>query len=152
VLLSPGEESIHVENLHVDDELQQFVLSEEVQDVITGTSDILSNKGAAELTKYEEISQAFIARQRALAVAAAPATSQSGFVVHSITPKVQPHKVRVKKPSHFKQSPFEGSIKVTNDQEEVYQKLMLSNKHQRNSKSNIKKYYLLLLLQCFYVV
>jgi hypothetical protein len=54
--LSPGEEIIPVENLGVDDELQQFVLSEEVQDVITGKSDMLSNKGAAELTKYEDIS------------------------------------------------------------------------------------------------
>jgi hypothetical protein len=63
VLLSPGEESIPVEKLVVDDELQQIVLSEEVHDFITGKSDKISNKGAAELTKYEEISKAFIARQ-----------------------------------------------------------------------------------------
>jgi hypothetical protein len=36
VLLSPGEESIPVEKLVVDDELQQFVLSEEVHNFITG--------------------------------------------------------------------------------------------------------------------
>jgi hypothetical protein len=139
MLLYTGEENIPGEKVAVDDELQEWVLSEEVQNCLAGKSDKLSEKASAELSKYEEMSKAFIARQRALVAEAAPATSQAGFNVQSITPKFQPHKARVKKPSHFKQSPYKGSVKVTNDQEEVYQKLMLSNKHQRPSKSNIKK-------------
>jgi hypothetical protein len=66
---------------------QEWVLSEEVQNCLAGKSDKLSEKGSAKLSKYEEMSKAFIARQRALVAEAAPATSQAGFNVQSITPK-----------------------------------------------------------------
>jgi hypothetical protein len=88
MLLYTGEESIPSQKVVVDDELQELVLSEEVQNVIAGKSDKLNEKGSAELSKFEEMSKAFIARQRALVAKAAPATSPGGFNVQSITPKV----------------------------------------------------------------
>uniref|UniRef100_A0ACD5XIA5 Uncharacterized protein n=1 Tax=Avena sativa TaxID=4498 RepID=A0ACD5XIA5_AVESA len=63
-----------------------------------------------------------------------------GTVVQSITPKVQAHKVRVNNASRFLVSPFDNLIKVNSDQENVYQKIMLSSKHIRPSQSNLKRY------------
>ncbi|KAM0873492.1 hypothetical protein ACQ4PT_038044 [Festuca glaucescens] len=114
--------------------------SEEVQAVIAGDVVQLSENGMAELARYEELSKAFIARQKALQIAAAPSLSLGASNMHSVTPKVHPRKVRVKKSSHFMQSPFDSSIKVSPEQEEIYQKLMLSNKHQRPVKSQIRMY------------
>ncbi|KAM0874328.1 hypothetical protein ACQ4PT_037490 [Festuca glaucescens] len=122
------------------DDFEQFQLSEEVQDVMAGKTVHLSEKGMAELARYEELSKAFIARKRALQIDAAPFPSQGVTHVHSATSKVYPHKARVKKSSHYMQSPFDSSIKVTPEQEEIYQKIMLSNNHQRPVKSNIRMY------------
>jgi hypothetical protein len=106
---------------------------------VAGKSDFLSNEGETQLKRYEDLSKAFLARQRALKSAAAPKTNEDGTAVHSITLKVQPHKSRIKKPSQYMQSPFDGFVTVTAEQEDVYQKILLSGKHQRGSKSNIKK-------------
>jgi hypothetical protein len=100
-------------NKHTDDDFQEFALSEEVQDFVAGKSDYLSKDGTAELNKFEEMSKAFVSRQHALKDNAVPEISQGGSVVHSITPKVQPHKTRIKKPSHFMQSPYDGLLRVT---------------------------------------
>jgi hypothetical protein len=67
------------------------------------------------------MSKAFVSRQRALKDNAALEISQGGSAVHSITPKVQPHKTRIKKPSYFMQSPYDGLLRVTIEQEEVYE-------------------------------
>ena len=120
------------------DDFEQIQLSEEVQDVMAGKTVHLSENGMAELARYEELSKAFIARKRKLQIDAAPLASKGETNVHSATPKVYPHKARVKKSSHYMQSPFDSSIKVTAEQEEIYQKIMLSNKHQRPVKSNIR--------------
>ncbi|KAM0882676.1 hypothetical protein ACQ4PT_032179 [Festuca glaucescens] len=122
------------------DDFEQFQLSEEVQDVMAGKTVHLSENGMAELARYEELSKAFIARKRKLQIDAAPFPSKGETNVHSATPKVYPHKARVKKSSHYMQSPFDSSIKVTAEQEEIYQKIMLSSKHQRPVKSNIRMY------------
>ncbi|KAM0915177.1 hypothetical protein ACQ4PT_011068 [Festuca glaucescens] len=122
------------------DDFEQFQLCEEVQDVMAGKTVHLSENGMAEPARYEELSKAFIARKRALQIDAAPFPSQGVTNVHNATPKVYPHKARVKKSSHYMQSPFDSSIKVTAEQEEIYQKIMLSNKHQRPVKSNIRMY------------
>jgi hypothetical protein len=81
MLLYTGEESIPGQKVAVYDELQEFVLSEEVQNCLAGKSDKLSEKGSVELSKFEEMSKAFIARQRALVSLAAPTTAQGGFNV-----------------------------------------------------------------------
>jgi hypothetical protein len=120
------------------DDFEEFQFSEEVQAVIAGDAVQLSEKGMAELARYEELSKAFIARQKALQIVSAPSVSLGASNLHSVTPKVHPCKVRVKKSSHFMQSPFDSSIKVSAEQEEIYQKLMLSNKHQRPVKSQIR--------------
>ncbi|KAM0821771.1 hypothetical protein ACQ4PT_071963 [Festuca glaucescens] len=122
------------------DDFEQFQFSEEVQDVMAGKTVHLSEKGMAELARYDELSKAFIARKRALQIDAAPFASQGVTHVHSATLKVYPHKARVKKSSHYMQSPFDSSIKVTPEQEQIYHKIMLSNKHQRPVKSNIRMY------------
>ncbi|KAM0840819.1 hypothetical protein ACQ4PT_059396 [Festuca glaucescens] len=131
------------------DDFEQFQLSEEVQDVMAGKTVHLSEYGMAELARYEELSKAFIARKRALQIYAAPFPSQGVTNVHSATPKVYPHKARVKKSSHYMQSPFDSSIKVTAEQEEIYQKIMLSNKHQRPVKSNIRTYQIIKYIDSF---
>ncbi|KAM0886807.1 hypothetical protein ACQ4PT_029463 [Festuca glaucescens] len=105
------------------DDFEQFQLSEEVQDVMAGKTIHLSEK--------------------------APFPSQGVTYVHSATPKVYPHKARVKKSSHYMQSPFDSSIKVTPEQEEIYQKIMLSNKHQRPVKSNIRMYQIIKYIDSF---
>jgi hypothetical protein len=92
------------------------------------------------LNKFEEMSKAFVSRQRALKDNTAPKISQGGSAVHSITPKVQPHKMRIKKLSHFMQSPYDGMLRVTAEQDKVYEKILLSSTKQRSSKSSIKKY------------
>ncbi|KAM0890204.1 hypothetical protein ACQ4PT_027189 [Festuca glaucescens] len=122
------------------DDFEQFQLSVEVQDVMAGKTVHLSENGMAELARYEELSKAFIERKRKLQIDAAPFPSKGVTNVHSATPKVYPHKARVKKSSHYMQSPFDSSIKVTAKKEEIYQKIMLSNKHQRPVKSNIRMY------------
>jgi hypothetical protein len=139
-LLSPEEPDGVGCSKHSGDDFQEFVLSEEVQDFVAGKSDYLSNEGAAELNKFEDMSKAFVSRQHGLKDNAAPEISQGGSAVHSITPKVQPHKTRIKKPSHFMQSPYDGLLRVTAEQDEVYEKILLSSMKQRSSKSSIKKY------------
>ncbi|KAM0900724.1 hypothetical protein ACQ4PT_020428 [Festuca glaucescens] len=131
------------------DDFEQFQLSEEVQDVMAGKTVHLSENGMAELARYEELSKAFIARKRKLQIDAAPFPSKGVTNVHSATPKVYPHKARVKKSSHYMQSPFDSSIKVTAEQEEIYQKIMLSNKHQRPVKSNIRMYQIIKYIDSF---
>ncbi|KAM0833480.1 hypothetical protein ACQ4PT_064234 [Festuca glaucescens] len=127
-------------NTSSDVDFEEFTLSEEVQQVMAGNISQLSEKGVKELAKYEKASKAFLERQRALKSAAEPTVTQHGKFIQSVTPKVQPHKARVKKSSHFMQSPFDSAIKVTAEEEEIYQLIMLSNKHQRPVKSNIRKY------------
>ncbi|KAM0856499.1 hypothetical protein ACQ4PT_049106 [Festuca glaucescens] len=131
------------------DDFEQFQLSEEVQDVMAGKTVHLSENGMVELARYEELSKAFIARKRKLQIDAAPFPSKGVTNVHSATPKVYPHKARVKKSSHYMQSPFDSSIKVTAEQEEIYQKIMLSNKHQRPVKSNIRMYQIIKYIDSF---
>jgi hypothetical protein len=72
--------------------------------------------------------------------------------MHSITPMVQPHKMRIKKPSHFMQSPYDGMLQVTAEQDEVYEKILLSSTKQRSSKSSIKKYVSVQLIFFLYIV
>lgn len=124
-----------------DSELEEFKLSEEVENFILGKSDVhvLSERGKEELVKYEEYCAAFSKRRRTLLEAAAPQTSKDGSAIRSITPKFHPQKVRVRNRSRFVQPPFDGALTVTAEEESVYQKLMLSNSHQRPSKSNIKR-------------
>jgi hypothetical protein len=111
----------------------------EVQEVLVGNNVQLSKEGMDELNKFEEASKVFLQRKRALEAAAVPMTVHDPNFVHSTTPKVHPHKARVKRSSHFMQSPFDSNIKVTVEHEDIYQKLMLSNQHQRPSTSKIKK-------------
>lgn len=123
-----------------DCDIEEFQFSKEVQDFFLNKVEVLSEKGADELNKYEKYCAAFSKRRRELEAAAAPQTNLDGSVVQSITPRVNPHKARVKNASRFLQSPFDGSLKVTGEQEEVYQKIMLSSRNNRPSKSNLKKY------------
>jgi hypothetical protein len=139
-LAAPTEEPCeHVQNMASDCEIEDFVISAEVQDFILEKTNELSERGVEEYKRWEEFCAAFAKRRRAVQEAAAPGISQGGNDVLSITPKALPHKARVKKPSQFIQSPFNESIKVSTEQEEVYQKIMLSNKHIRPSRSQIKK-------------
>ncbi|XP_014753317.1 uncharacterized protein LOC100830705 isoform X1 [Brachypodium distachyon] len=54
----------------------------------------------------------------------------------SKTPKENPHKTRVKRPSRFVCSPFDESIQVTAEQQDVYDKLMTCTT--KSKTSNIK--------------
>ena len=119
-------------------DFKEFTFSKEVEQFIAGFDVELSEQGLEELSRYEDISKKFLARQKQLSKAAEPETSLVANI-HSATPKVQAHKVRVKKTSQYLQSPFDGSVRVTADDEAVYDKIMLSSKHQRPAKSNLKK-------------
>ena len=100
-----------------DEDCQEFVMSEELQRLMAGDADQISEKCRQELDRYEAYTRSFAARQRALQAKAQPEASQG---VHSITPKAQPQNVRVKKYSRFKSSPFDSSLIVTAEQEEIY--------------------------------
>lgn len=120
----------------------EYPLSEKLKAFLaTRDVDEMDEELAAELDDYERQLQVFFDKKRVVGAAAAAARSNAfggKFGVQSVTPKPNPHKGRVKKPSHFQLSPYDDGIKVTSEQEDVYGKLMLSNKHQKNGKSNIK--------------
>ena len=130
------EESTEEDIVESTEDCEEFVMSTELQRFISGESDHISEEGQEELERYELYAKSFAARKRALQANAQPGSSQG---VLSVTPKVQPQKARVRKFSRFKSSPFDSSIVVTLEQEEIYQKIMLSNKHQRKGSSNIKR-------------
>ena len=120
-------------------DFKEFTFSKEVAQFIAGDDVDLSVEGLEELACYEDISKQFLARQRHLKEAAEPETSLVGNIIQSATPKLQAHKVRVKKTSQYMQSPFDGSVKVIAEHEAVYDKIMLNSKHQRPAKSNLRK-------------
>lgn len=121
----------------------EYPLSEKLKAFLaTGDLDEIDEELAVELDDYERQLQVFFDKKRAAAAAAAAARSNAmgdEFGVQSVTPKPNPHKGRVKKPSRFQLSPYDDAIKVTSEQEDVYGKLMLSNKHHKNGNSKIKK-------------
>jgi hypothetical protein len=114
---------------------------------LAGNNFQLSKEGMEELTKYEEASNVFLQRKRALQAAVVPMIVQDPNFVHSTTPKVHPHKARVKRSSHFMQSLFDSNIRVTAEHEDIYQKLMLSNKkpeaiHIKNQEVSVCSIYM----------
>ena len=119
-----------------DDDCEEFDMSVELEMFLSGEIDHISAEAAEELVRYEQYAKSFAQRQRALQAKAQPGPSQG---IHSVTPKVQPQKTRVKRHSRFKSSPFDSSIVVTAEQEEIYQKILLSGSHLRKSISNIKR-------------
>ncbi|KAI4995331.1 hypothetical protein ZWY2020_035234 [Hordeum vulgare] len=96
---------------------------------------------AKELDDYESHLVDFFKQKRA-AEATATTTRSNDMAgdagVQSVTPKPNPHKGRVKKSSRFQLSPYDDEIKVSNEEEDVYAKLMLSSKFKRNGNSMIK--------------
>lgn len=119
-----------------DDGFEELKLSEEVQQFIAGISTELSAEGEKELMRYEEAGRAFLKRKNAIKEKAKPGPT---IGVLSLTPKVNPHKARVKRVSRFQSSPYDSSLTVTPDQEEVYRKILLSNSRHRDDSSELKR-------------
>ncbi|KAI4965667.1 hypothetical protein ZWY2020_051149 [Hordeum vulgare] len=107
----------------------------------TGDQDEMDADLAEELDDYESHLVDFFKQKRAPEATATAARSNDmagDAGVQSVTPKLNPHKGRVKKPSRFQLSPYDDEIKVSNEEEDVYAKLMLSSKFKRNGNSTIK--------------
>ncbi|KAI4984627.1 hypothetical protein ZWY2020_017257 [Hordeum vulgare] len=108
----------------------------------TGDQDKIDADLAEELDDYERHLEDFFKKKRAAATTAGAARSNNmagETGVQSVTPKTNPHKERVKKPSRFKLSPYDDDINVTSEEEDIYKKLMLSSKYKKNGNSSIKK-------------
>ncbi|KAI4970023.1 hypothetical protein ZWY2020_000937 [Hordeum vulgare] len=108
----------------------------------TGDQDEIDADLAEELDDYERHLEDFFKKKRAAATTAGAARSNNmagETGVQSVTPKTNPHKERVKKPSRFKLSPYDDDINVTSEEEDIYKKLMLSSKYKKNGNSLIKK-------------
>ncbi|KAE8777216.1 hypothetical protein D1007_49981 [Hordeum vulgare] len=100
----------------------------------TGDQDEIDADLAEELDDYERYLEDFFKKKRAAATTAGAARSNNmagETGVQSVTPKTNPHKGRVKKPSRFKLSPYDDDINVTSEEEDIYKKLMLSSKYKR---------------------
>ncbi|KAI5003048.1 hypothetical protein ZWY2020_027698 [Hordeum vulgare] len=121
----------------------QYPMSEKLTAFLaTGDQDEMDADLAEELDDYESHLVDFFKQKRAAEATATAARSNDmagDAGVQSVTPKPNPHKGRVKKPSRFQLSPYDDEIKVSNEEEDVYAKLMLSSKFKRNGNSTIKK-------------
>ncbi|KAE8811722.1 hypothetical protein D1007_11522 [Hordeum vulgare] len=120
----------------------QYPMSEKLTAFLaTRDQDEMDADLAEELDDYESHLVDFFKQKRAAEATAIAARSNDmagDAGVQSVTPKPNPHKGRVKKPSRFQLSPYDDEIKVSNEEEDVYAKLMLSSKFKRNGNSTIK--------------
>ena len=127
------ETGLHMVEYPLSDKLTAFLA--------TGDQDEIDADLAEELDDYERHLEDFFKKKRAAATTAGAARSNNmagETGVQSVTPKTNPHKERVKKPSRFKLSPYDDDINVTSE-EDIYKKLMLSSKYKMNGNSSIKK-------------
>ncbi|KAI4969958.1 hypothetical protein ZWY2020_000872 [Hordeum vulgare] len=129
--------------VETDLQMVEYPLSDKLTAFLaTGDQDEIDADLAEELDDYERHLEDFFKKKRAAATTAGAARSNNmagETGVQSVTPKTNPHKERVKKPSRFKLSPYDDDINVTSEEEDIYKKLMLSSKYKKNGNSSIKK-------------
>ncbi|KAI4993884.1 hypothetical protein ZWY2020_008197 [Hordeum vulgare] len=112
-----------VPGVETSPQMFEYPMSEKLTAFLaTGDQDEMDADLVEELDDYESHLVDFFKKKRA--AEATPAAARSNDMtgeagVQSVTPKPNPHKGRVKKPSRFQLSPYDDEIKVSNEEEDV---------------------------------
>ena len=100
-----------------------------------GTIETVDDEVGEMLDKMENDAREDIKRMRKTAAANGGDAEEGGVL--SVTPKPFARRTRVTKASRFKSSPYDEFFSVSEDEDDVYKKLMMSTTNSR--ASNIKK-------------